>query len=62
MIGTGRPEHRDPGLTARERRILELMAGTVDGHQRTLEQIAKRLGMSEEMVLQILASAKKKLN
>jgi RNA polymerase primary sigma factor len=62
MIGTGHPEQRDPGLTPRELRVLELMAGTVDGHRRTPEQIAKRLGISEQKVLQILASAKKKLN
>jgi DNA-directed RNA polymerase sigma subunit (sigma70/sigma32) len=62
MAGTGQPEHRDPGLTPQERRILDLMAGTADGHRRSVEQIARRFGISEQKVLQILASAKKKLN
>jgi predicted DNA binding protein len=42
--------------------VLDLMAGTVDGHRRTVEQVAKRFGVSEQTILTILASAKKKLN
>jgi DNA-binding CsgD family transcriptional regulator len=58
---TGRPEPRDPGLTLRERRILDLMAGTIDGHRRSVEQVARRLGISEQRLVLILAAAKKKL-
>jgi DNA-directed RNA polymerase sigma subunit (sigma70/sigma32) len=59
---TGHPQQRHPGLTPRERRVLGLMAGTVEGHRRTVEQVASRFGVSEQTILRILASAKKKLN
>jgi DNA-directed RNA polymerase sigma subunit (sigma70/sigma32) len=62
MVGRGHPQPGDPGLTPRERRVLDLMAGTVDGHRRTAEQVARRFGVSEQAILRILASAKKKLN
>jgi DNA-directed RNA polymerase sigma subunit (sigma70/sigma32) len=50
----------DEELTPRERRVLELVEGTIDGHQRTIEQVAARFGMTRERIEQILASAREK--
>ena len=52
----------DLGLTPRELRVLELMAGTLDGHRRSVDDVARRFGVTPERIRQILLSAKAKLN
>jgi RNA polymerase primary sigma factor len=44
-------------LTARERRVLQLRFGLQDGEQRTLEEVARRLGTSRESVRQLERTA-----
>jgi len=44
-------------LSPRERRIIQLRFGLVDGHQRTLEEIGKRLGISRERVREVERTA-----
>jgi RNA polymerase primary sigma factor len=48
-------------LSARERRILQLRFGLLDGSQLTLEEVGKRLGITRERVRQIEAKALRKL-
>ena len=48
-------------LTPRERRILELRLGFIGGHQRTLDEVGKRMGISRERIRQIEATALGKL-
>ena len=48
-------------LTLRERRVLQLRFGLLDGHQRTLEEVSRRMGVSRERVRQIEATALRKL-
>jgi len=48
-------------LTPRERRVLQLRFGLLDGHQRTLEEVSRRMGVSRERVRQIEATALRKL-
>ena len=48
-------------LTSRERRVLQLRYGLIDGHQRTLEEVGKRFGLTRERIRQIEAKALRKL-
>src|SRR6202140_5158366 len=48
-------------LTPRERRVLQLRFGLIDGHQRTLEEVGKRFGVTRERIRQIEAKAPPKL-
>ena len=48
-------------LTPRERRVLQLRFGLVDGHQRTLEEVGRRFGVTRERIRQIEAKAIRKL-
>ena len=48
-------------LTPRERRVLQLRFGLIDGHQRTLEEVGKRFGVTRERIRQIESSALRKL-
>jgi len=48
-------------LTPRERRVLQLRFGLIDGHQRTLEEIGKRFGVTRERIRQIEFGALRKL-
>jgi RNA polymerase primary sigma factor len=48
-------------LGERERKILELRFGIVDGETKTLAQIAKILGVSRERVRQIEAATLKRI-
>jgi RNA polymerase primary sigma factor len=48
-------------LTARERRVLQLRFGLIDGYERTLEEIGKRFGVTRERIRQIEANACRKL-
>ncbi len=48
-------------LTGRERRVLQLRFGLLDGHQRPLDEVARRLGMSRETVRQLERHALAKL-
>jgi RNA polymerase primary sigma factor len=48
-------------LTPRERRVLQLRFGLIDGHQRTLEEVGKRIGVTRERIRQIEAKALRKL-
>ena len=44
-------------LTGRERRVLQLRFGLLDGHQRPLDEVARRLGMSRETIRQMERNA-----
>ena len=48
-------------LTPRERRVLQLRYGLTDGHQRTLEEVGKRFGLTRERIRQIEAKALRKV-
>jgi len=48
-------------LTARERKILELRFGLVDGYARTLEEIGKQFKVTRERIRQIEAKGLRKL-
>jgi RNA polymerase primary sigma factor len=48
-------------LTPRERRVLQLRFGLIDGHERTLEEVGKRFGLTRERIRQIEAKALRKL-
>ena len=48
-------------LRPRERRVLLLRFGLIDGHQRTLEEVGKRFGVTRERIRQIEAKALRKL-
>ena len=48
-------------LTPRERRVLQLRFGLIDGHQRTLEEVGKRFGVTRERIRQIESRALRKL-
>jgi RNA polymerase primary sigma factor len=48
-------------LSPRERRVLQLRFGLADGHQRTLEEVGKRFGVTRERIRQIEAKALRKL-
>ena len=49
------------GLEARERRVVQLRFGLVDGHQRTLDEIARRLGTNREVVRKLEREGLQKL-
>jgi len=48
-------------LAPRERRVIQLRFGLVDGHERTLEEIGRRFAMSRERIRQIENVAIRKL-
>jgi RNA polymerase primary sigma factor len=48
-------------LTPRERRVLQLRFGLIDGHQRTLEEVGKRIGVTRERIRQVEVKALRKL-
>jgi RNA polymerase primary sigma factor len=48
-------------LTPRERRVVQLRFGLVDEHQRTLEEVGRRFGVTRERIRQIEATALRKL-
>jgi RNA polymerase primary sigma factor len=54
-------EHVLDTLRPRERRVLQLRFGLIDGHQRTLEEVGKRIGVTRERIRQIEAKALRKL-
>ena len=49
-------------LTPREKRVLGLIEGTIDGHRRTVEQVAARFGMTTLRIEEILEAARRKLD
>jgi len=48
-------------LNPRERRVLQLRFGLLDGHQRTITEVARRMGMSRDRVHSIERQALEKL-
>ena len=48
-------------LTERERKVLTLRFGLVDGHARTLEEVGKEFDVTRERIRQIEAKALRKL-
>jgi len=48
-------------LTERERKVLELRFGLIDGYQRTLEEVGKQYKVTRERIRQIEAKALRKL-
>jgi len=48
-------------LEPRERRVIQLRFGLTDGHQRALDEVARRLGTSRETVRQLERAALEKL-
>jgi RNA polymerase primary sigma factor len=48
-------------LTPRERRVLQLRFGLIDGHLRTLEEVGKRVGVTRERIRQVEVEALRKL-
>jgi len=48
-------------LTERERKILEMRFGLLDGYERTLEEIGKMYNVTRERIRQIEAKALRKL-
>ena len=51
----------DHGLTERERKILEMRFGLIDGYPRTLEEVGKQYKVTRERIRQIEAKALRKL-
>ena len=49
------------GLSARERRVIELRFGLADGQPRSLEEVGAQLGVTRERVRQIEAKTLAKL-
>jgi RNA polymerase primary sigma factor len=48
-------------LAPRERRVLQLRFGLVDGRERTLQEVGKRFGVTRERIRQIEGKALLKL-
>mgnify|MGYP000817803798 FL=1 len=48
-------------LADRERKVIELRFGLVDGHPRTLEEVGREFGVTRERIRQIEAKALRKL-
>jgi RNA polymerase primary sigma factor len=48
-------------LRGRERRVVQLRFGIIDGRERTLDEIGRRLGLTRERIRQIEAKALQKL-
>ncbi len=48
-------------LTPRERRVVQLRFGLIDGHPRTLEEVGRRFGVTRERIRQIEAKALRKM-
>jgi DNA-directed RNA polymerase sigma subunit (sigma70/sigma32) len=48
-------------LTERERKVLELRFGLVDGYSRTLEEVGKQFKVTRERIRQIEAKALRKM-
>ncbi len=48
-------------LSARERRVLQLRFGLLDGRERTLEEVGRRLGLTRERIRQTEVDALRKL-
>jgi len=48
-------------LIPRERRVLQLRFGLIDGYERTLEEVGKRFGVTRERIRQIEGKALRKL-
>ena len=48
-------------LTERERKVLELRFGLIDGYSRTLEEVGKQFKVTRERIRQIEAKALRKM-
>jgi len=48
-------------MSPRERRVLQLRFGLIDGNQRSLEEVGKRFGVTRERIRQIEVTALRKL-
>ena len=49
-------------LSPRQRRIVQLRFGLVDGHERTPEEVARRLGVPAERIQRVEAEALRSLS
>jgi DNA-binding CsgD family transcriptional regulator len=50
-----------PRLTPREERVLKLMSGLADGRRYSIPELARRFGVGEAQIIELLQSAKRKL-
>ena len=50
-----------PQLSGLEERVLKLMTGLADCRRYTQAEVARRLGVGEDRIIEILQSAKRKL-
>jgi len=48
-------------LDARSRRVVQLRFGLMDGHQRTIDEVARRMGVNRESVRRMEREALKNL-
>ena len=48
-------------LSPREKRILQLRYGLIDGHERPVDQVARRFGVTTTRIEQLETAAKEKL-
>ena len=49
-------------LTPREKRLLKLRFGLIDGHERSVDSLARRFGVSPERIAEICDEAREKLH
>ncbi|MDQ6900915.1 MAG: helix-turn-helix domain-containing protein [Candidatus Dormibacteraeota bacterium] len=48
-------------MTPHEKRVLDLRSGLANGRRYSIPELARRFGVSEDKIIEILRSAQKKL-